>query len=60
MKKVIKANEIPDYEGKTCPECSNGKLEQIVDHDAITGNSTKLKCSTEAVSCGFTIDIVKD
>jgi len=55
----IKASEISTHEGKLCPECQEGKLVQQLDHDAMEGNRSVLRC-TKGSPCRFTIDIVAD
>ncbi len=53
----ISADEIDQYRDQQCPACHQGKLRCELDHDAVEGNATILRCDKRN-PCRHTIEIV--
>jgi len=55
----IQVSQLPNYEGRKCPVCHHGTLRRHLDHDAMSGNRTVLKCSQKN-PCTHQIEIVRN
>ncbi|MDP2684082.1 MAG: hypothetical protein Q8P20_03410 [bacterium] len=53
----IQERELTAYKDKVCPKCSQGMMWEVLDHDAMAGNRSVLRCNKRN-PCSHTIVII--